>query len=154
MENTEKPRPSKLTRTKLIGTYRLWGSRHTACTSLRHGLCLPIMASNLLFLWNFRVWEQVGLWFLCLFLGSFPSVGFSYPISVWWFLFYLIISFCYIVLLSLRSLLFSNWRQKGSGSGFKKKWEGMGRSTGRRSHNQDIIIWEKNLLSIKKNILG
>ena len=37
--------------------------------------CHCIVASRLVVLWDSRVWEQVGLWFLCLLLGSFPSDG-------------------------------------------------------------------------------
>lgn len=65
---------------------------------------------------------QVGLWFLCLFLGPFPSIGLFCLVSMWWFIFYYIL-FHFVLLLSLKSRFFSNERQKGN----RSRWEGSGK---------------------------
>ena len=82
---------------KLIWTHRDWGSKHRACTGLHQVLCVYIMTSSLVFLWDSWMCEWVCLWFLCLVLGSFTSVGSFCAILMYWFCFislWLILS-CY-----------------------------------------------------------
>jgi hypothetical protein len=66
-----------------------WSSKHRAYMGLQQVLCLYIIDIRLVFLWDFSVSELVGLLFLCLLLGSFPSVSLHYPTSMW---------FCFILL--------------------------------------------------------
>lgn len=74
MEETKKTGPSKWAWSKLIWNHgvrrsmpRTWRDQHGApCTNIM---------SCLVFLWDFRSYNGMGLWFLCLSLGSFPSVG-------------------------------------------------------------------------------
>ena len=68
---------NKLNMGKLIWTHKDRGNTHRACMGLHQLLGTCIIVSSLVFLWNSWVCEQVGVWFLCLFLGSFPSVGLS-----------------------------------------------------------------------------
>jgi len=56
-----------------------------------HVHCICIMASSLVFLWDSSVGEWVGLWFLCLPLGSFPSVCLFQCVIFCFILFYCII---------------------------------------------------------------
>ena len=68
---------------------------------------------------------------LVLFLGCLSSVGCIANFDVKVFVLSYYISFCYVWLLSLRSLiLFSNERLKGSSCGVEGKRGGTGRSRG------------------------
>jgi hypothetical protein len=58
---------------------------------------------------------------------------------------------CYI-LLSLRSLLFSNERQKGSGSRWEGRWGEAGRRRGRRNHPQDILCEKRIIFNKRRKI--
>jgi hypothetical protein len=60
------------------------------------------------------------------------------------------LSYFILLLLSLRNLLFSNERQKGSGSGWEGKWAGTGRSRRRGDGNRDVLREGKHLFSIKR----
>jgi len=58
--------------------------------------------------------------------------------------------FCYFLLLSLRSLFFSNERQRGSGYGGEQRWEGIGRGRERENYNQNIfVVQERNIFNKK-----
>ena len=63
------------------------------------------------------------------------------------FLFYLTIFYFTVLLLSLRSLFFSNETQKENGSWWEGRWGRNRKSRRRGNHNQDIL--EKNLFSIQ-----
>jgi hypothetical protein len=86
-EGTE-TKPSKSTGAKLTWTHRGWSSKHRACLQLPQVLCKYTMSSGLVLAWYSCLCESVDLWFLCLLLGSFPSVGFSCPTLIWYFLLY------------------------------------------------------------------
>ena len=96
--------------------------------------------------------KWVSLWFLCLLLGSFHSVGLSCPIVVWYFLFYLIL-FVYILLLHFSSFYFLfcfvfNDR-KGIDLDRRKDGKEMGGIEELGNHNQDILC-EKRIYFQKK----
>ena len=63
---------------------------------------------------------------------------------VYLLIFYFLMFYYY----SLEACLFSNERQKGSGSGWEGKWEGTGRSQ-ERGNQSGFIICEKNVFSIE-----
>lgn len=54
------------------------------------------------------------------------------------------ILFCYLWLLSFRSLFFSNERQEGNGSTGEVKWGETGRNRERGDYNQNIL-YEKRI---------
>lgn len=86
------------------------------------------------------------LWFFCLLFRLFPTVGFPCSISIWWFLFYLILYFVLFSCWLLEAFFFPNESQKGSGS--------RGKELGGVEEDETImryIAWEKNLFSIKEN---
>ena len=76
---------------------------------------------------------------------SFPSVRLPCLASIRWFCFIL----SYIWLSSLRSLFFSNERQKVSGCGGKGTWWGTGRSRGRGTCNQDRLYEKRTYFQWK-----
>lgn len=77
--------------------------------------CIHIIkASGLVFLRDSYMCKHIDFCFLCLLLGSFPSLCFVNLPSVSLYLFYFILTYWL-----LENGLFSNGRQKGSGS----KWE-------------------------------
>lgn len=73
-EDIKKTRPC-------ISSYELTETKEGSAQDLHQALCIYIMVSNLVFLWDFWVWEWVYLWSMCLFLGSFSSISLSCPIS-------------------------------------------------------------------------
>lgn len=52
-------------------------------------LCIYIMTPSFLFLLDFWIWEQLGVWFLCIFLES--SLMFLSSSGVWFLLYYTLI---------------------------------------------------------------
>ena len=130
MEDTRRRRssewPSK--------AHREWNSQHRV-------LCIYMLSFSIRYF--YEIPECVNKWFLdpCAYSwGSVPSVGLPCPATRWSVLllsYYIL--FCHVWLLSLRSLFFSNERQKGSEHRGERMWGGTGRS----------IVWESNLFSIK-----
>lgn len=137
--DNKKTSPSKSAWPKLIWIYRDWNHMQRVFTGLHQLLQGCIMASRLVFLWEREVCKWEGLWDLCLLLGSFSCVSLYCPTSLWWFCLLLLYYFSYMLLFSVRTLLFSNERQKGSGSGLEMKWGGTRSSSGRRNHNLGIL---------------
>jgi hypothetical protein len=59
----------------------------------------------------------------------------------------------YIILYDpLEACLFSNYREKGGGSGCKEKRGGTGKSRGIGNYNQDMLYKKKNIFLIKGKI--
>lgn len=99
-------------------------------TGLQMGLfwvfCVPTIAFTFIILWGFWVCEQGGLWFFCLLLEIFCFYWVAWPhcevtVSVLHS-----ILFWYVWVLSLRSFLYSNDRQKESRSRGQVRWEQLG----------------------------
>lgn len=68
---------------RLIWTHRDWSNKHRrAYTGLPQVLYDCITAFSLVSSWNSWACGWVGLWFLCLLLGSFASVGLLCPVSM------------------------------------------------------------------------
>lgn len=119
---------------------------------LQRILCIHIMTINLVFSWDYWLWEWVDLWLLCLFLGIFSSylvaiVNFSINVFASSY-----ILFCHVWLLYLINPLFSKDRQKGIGSRGKGGRKELG-VLERREH----IIWiyyiiKESILNKRKNI--
>ena len=126
--------------TKLIWTHSDGSSMYKACTSLHQVLWIWIR--------DFSVFngipECVHQWFAVSSLGLFLFVLTNSKLLL---LTYLIIF--YFIVLPLEACLFSNERQKGSGSGWEMRWGGTGRSRGKENHNQDIL-WEKHIYIFNK----
>ena len=76
------------------------------------------------------------IWFLCPLLGSFLLVGLLFQLQCDGFVLSYIL-FCYVLLLSLRSLFFSSERQKGKGSW--KEGRGPVRNRGMGHCNQNTL---------------
>lgn len=87
-----------------------------ACTGLHQVLCVCIMASNFLFLWDSWVWFLILVGSLFLLLVCL--------VHFWWDVFHFILYFVYFVVSSQKPAL-SNKRWKWSGSGGRRR-------TGRR----------------------
>lgn len=118
---------------------------------LHQVLILCIRASSLVFLGDLSVDKQVDLWFLCPLFGSFSSFGLSCPTQKWYvFVLFYYVLLCCILLLSLRSLLFSNIRDKNEvdldGKGDEGDW-----GKWRGSSNKGILCEKNYLFSIKRN---
>lgn len=64
----------------------------------------------------------MGLWFLCLLFGSFPSVGLSYPTSMWSFLSYLILFYFVIFSVPFKGETGRKWIRVVGEMG--RNWEG------------------------------
>jgi hypothetical protein len=79
-----------------------------------------------------------------LFLGLFSSVCF-FDVLVF-VLLYFVLFYYY----PIQAHLFSNERQKGSGSGWERRWGGPARSKGRETCNQDILCWGGGNASFNK----
>jgi hypothetical protein len=120
---------------------------HRVCTGLHQVLYVHIMVSNLLF---YEILECGNQW-VC------DSCGFSWSFSQengkhWFVLFnfddivfalsYYIL-FCYVLLLSLQSLLFSNERKAVRSFRWEGSWGGNGSSMRRGNQNQDISCERK-----------
>lgn len=56
---------------------------------------------------------------------------------------------CDILLYPLDTCLFSNWRQRGGGSGWDRRLGGTRRCRGRENSNQIYYVRKKSLFSIK-----
>lgn len=140
----KKTRPSKSAESKL-----LWSLRQHA-QGLRGSAPGPLstyQSSSPACLWE----SCVGLWFLCLLSGSFPSVGFSCPTPMWQFLFYLTISYLvtFYYYCPLEFCLFSNETEMGwiwLGEEVGRNWE----SRRRGNHNQDIFYVRKESICNKR----
>ena len=141
MEDTRRTRPSESTKQ---GSYELTeteaASTGPTWVCPRSFACIYNAAFTLVSLWDSWMCEPVGLWLLCLLLGSFHSAGMPCPVSMWWVLLYLIIFHCVMFGCHLSepcSFLMRN--RKGSGG--MRRWRGTGIGD---------IIWKKNnLFSIK-----
>jgi hypothetical protein len=156
MEATEKTWPSKSTWAKLIRTHRVWSGVHRTGSArvcpgppTKYYSFRCSMFTGLLSVWTSVSLTPVpflGLFFFCWFvLSNFDMIV----------LFSLIIYFIFNTWLSsLRRLLLSNERQKGSGSGWEGRWEGTGRSRERGKNDRDLlcekIIYQKKKRKEKK----
>lgn len=119
------------------GSMHMWTQRlrqHAQVCMVRSRFSVYVIASSLVFLWDSQVCERVslvlvpslGLFSFCLFVLS------NFDVIV-------LVLFCYMLLLSLRSLCFSNKRQKRSRSGWKGRWGETGRSREKGNHNWNLL---------------
>lgn len=86
------------------------------------------------------------LWFLCLLLGFFPSLGFPCPTSMWFFIylipFYFVLFYCYLLEACSIPMREMKWIQMWGEVGTNWEW--------REGKLQSGIFYEKNHVSIKR----
>lgn len=91
----------------------------------------PTGLSCIIYSFQFRCvndWVSASTCFLCLFLGSFPSVLSDSNVTVF------VLSYYY----PLEGCLFPDERQKGAGFRWEGRWRETGRNRDRRNCNQDV----------------
>ena len=132
-------------------THGDWSSKHRAYTGLYQVLCVYTIDFSSGLSWDSWVCEPVGLWPLCLILGSLPCWFTLSNIDVM-VLFYLII-FYFVLTLCARSLFFSNDWQKVSEFKWEERRGRNGKIRGREICSLDIL-YEKRIYfhSIKGKI--
>lgn len=113
--------------------HRDWASKYRAFLHL-----VPTSPLHLFY----GIPECVNKWVsvFCNFGGSFPFVAFLYSNSKWSLsVFCHYVLFCYVWLLFLRCLFFSNEKQKGRGPRRKGRWGGTRKNRGMGNWNNGIL---------------
>lgn len=105
----------------------------------------PTGLSCIIYSFQFRCvndWVSASTCFLCLFLGSFPSVLSDSNVTVF------VLSYYY----PLEGCLCPNERQKGAGFRWEGRWRETGRNRDRRNCNQNVrkTLFSKEEKKIKK----
>lgn len=135
-QGARRTRPSKST-----WAHRDWDNMHSTCTGLHHVFCVYHMTSSLVLLWDSWVCKWVGLSFLCLLLGNFPSVLVcSFPFQCDTFCFISYFFLLYFITITYKPALFQQETERE----YIKKAREVGRKWSRGRGNCNQVSYVRN----------